>query len=631
MRYDPPFQRSSGLIPALVAIAALLVFPWIFTDTYSRHLLILVFVYAMVASSWDLSLGYGGLVNFAHVALFAVGLYSYGILAKTLGVSPWLAIPAAGLVAMLVAAIIAVPILRLDGIYVILVTLAFSQLIYQVVISQSDVTGGTIGMVTLPSLKLADYKFIKDGKIGYYYTGLVLLVLSTTFLYLVVRSRLGRAIVALRDNKYYAQSRGISEARIRLVALAASALVSGTAGGFYGSYVRVASPDAFGLGFLTLILSILLVGGVSTLWGPIVAAFIITLLSESITDLGAWRNIAIAGLIIVIMVFYPGGLWAAVQELREIVDVRRTALLAWWNRRRDRALRESLLGANETMIETRHGGMAVADTGGEGPVILCLHGNSSCKEVFRYVFDAFRDTHRLIAFDLPGHGVSENGDPEKSYNVAAYAEIAEDILAALDAEAPVVLGWSLGGYVGLELSARANVKVRALAITGTSPLNIVPDDFGAGYNANSHMFLAGKRFFTPIETRNFVNHAVAPYSERSAYLHKTLPRTDGRARLYMITKLSVIDWPRQMRMLRDGTVPFAILNGPEDPFLDHDYIAGLDYGAIWTGKPNDIPGGLHTPFFNKPDDFNDAFRRFMDEAALPIEPATPASFERNSG
>ena len=614
MRYDPPFQKSSGLVPAVIAVAALVAFPWVFTDTYSRHLLVLVFVYAMVASSWDLSLGYGGLVNFAHVALFAVGLYAYGILAKTLGLSPWLAIPAAGIVAMLVAAVIALPILRLDGIYVILVTLAFSQLIYQIVISQSDITGGTIGMVTLPSLKLGDYRFIRDGKIGYYYTGLILLVLSTAFLYAVIRSRLGRAIVALRDNKYYAMARGISEARIRLLTLAASALVSGTAGGFYGSYVRVASPDAFGLGFLTLMLSILLVGGVSTLWGPIVAAFVITLLSESIADLGAWRNIAIACLIIVIMVFYPGGLWAAVQELREILDVRRTALLAWWNRRRYRALREDLLGARERLMKTRHGPVAVADTGGDGPPILCLHGNSSCKEVFRYVFAAFCDTHRLIAFDLPGHGVSSNGDPEKTYNVASYAEIAEEILAELGAANPVVLGWSLGGYVGLELAARGKATVRGLAITGTSPLNIVPDDFGAGYNANSHMYLAGKRFFTPIEKRNFVHNAVAPYSAESAYLHKTLPRTDGRARLYMITKLSVIDWPRQMRMLREGTVPFAILNGPEDPFLNHAYIAGLDYGSLWTGRPNDIPGGFHTPFFNKPDAFNAAFRRFMADA-----------------
>ncbi|MCR9214293.1 MAG: alpha/beta fold hydrolase [Proteobacteria bacterium] len=614
MRYDPPFHKTNGLVPIIVVAIGLILFPFVFTDTFSRHLLVLVFVYAMVAVSWDLTLGFGGLVNFAHVAMFACGIYAYAILAKTLGVSPWLAIPAAGVVAMILAVAITLPILRLDGIYVILVTLAFSQLLYQVVISQSDLTGGTVGMVTLPSLKLFGYKFIKDGKIGYYFTGLLLLAASVTVIYWVIRSRIGRAIVALRDHKYYAQSRGVSEARTRIYAMAISAFISGVAGGFYGSYVRVASPDAFGIGFLTIVLSILLVGGVGSLWGPVIAAFVITLLAESLANLGPWREILIAILIILIMVFYPGGLWAAVQELREIVDVRRSALTAWFNRRRYKGRRQELLNVEEKYIETDHGTIAVADSGGDKPVLLCLHGNSSSKEVFQYQFESYRDRFRVIAYDLPGHGVSTNADPETSYNVAAYADAAEQILEQLEASEPIVIGWSLGGYVGLELAARANVKVRGLVITGTSPLNIVPDDFGAGYNADSHMILAGKHFLSPTETKNFVTSAVAPLTEESAYLHKAMPRTDGRARLYMITKINVTDWPRQARMLREGKIPFAIMNGPEDPFLNHQYIADWPYGNIWTGKPNDIPGGLHTPFFNKPKEFNAEFDRFLKEA-----------------
>lgn len=614
MRYDPPFHRSNGLIPVLIAFVALAVYPLVFDATYARHLVILAFVYAIVASSWDLSLGYGGLFNFAHVALFAVGVYSYGILAKTLGVSPWLAIAAAGPVAMLFAAAITLPVLRLDGIYVILVTIAFSQLVHQVVISQSGITGGTSGMVTLPALSIGGYRFIKDGKIGYYYTGLILLVISTACLYALVRSRFGRAIVALKDNKHYATSRGIGEGRIRLLALTASALFTGIAGGFYGSYVRVASPDTFGLGFLTLLLSILLVGGAGTIWGPIIAAFVITLLSEAIADLGAWRNIAVALLIVSVMVLYPGGLWAALQELREALDARRTGLAARIARRRLKRERERRLGAKETMLATRHGAVAVADTGTPGPPLLLIHGNSACKEAFQHQFAVLRDRFRVIAFDLPGHGVSANADPERSYNVPAYAEVAEEVLNRLGATAPIVLGWSLGGYVALELAARARVRLRGLALTGTSPLAIVPDDFAAGYDASSHLVLAGKQYFTAEETRNFADSATAPRSEASEFLHRNVPRTDGRTRFYMITKLSVVDWPRQMRMLRRGDLPFAILNGSDDPFLDHRYIARLAYGSIWTGRPQDIAGGKHAPFFNKPEEFNALFIRFMTEA-----------------
>jgi pimeloyl-ACP methyl ester carboxylesterase len=499
---------------------------------------------------------------------------------------------------------------------VILVTIAFSQLVYQIIISQSSVTGGTSGIVTLPALAIGEYKLTSDGRIGYYYVALGLLVAACAFLLGVVRSRLGRAIVALRDAKYAAIARGVPEGRTRVLTLAASGLFTGLAGGFYASYVRVASPDIFGLGSLTLVLSILLVGGIGTIWGPVCAAFAIILLSEVMADLGPWRDILTAALIIAVMVLYPGGLWGVVQEAREALATARAGLRAALRRSRHRPAREAMMGAPEVMLRTRHGQVAVSDTGGGGPAILCIHGNSACKEAFARQFAAFRATHRLIAFDLPGHGVSANADPETAYNVPAYADVAEDVLAALGVDRPIVLGWSLGGYVGLELTARAPSRFAGLCITGTSPLNIVPEDFARGYDASSHLVLAGKQYFTDAEQRAYAGSATAPLSRDSAFLHANINRTDGRTRYYMITKLGVVDWPRQMRMLREGALPLAILNGADDPFLNHGYIAGLDYGRIWSGAPHDIPDGKHAPFFNQPDPFNRSFAAFMDWARM---------------
>ncbi|MFK7752539.1 MAG: alpha/beta fold hydrolase [Sedimentitalea sp.] len=620
MRYDPPFHRTNGLIPAIVVVLALAVLPFVFDGTYLRHLIILSFVFAIVAASWDLSFGFGGLLNFAHVALFAVGIYAYGILAKTYGVNPWLAILLAGPIAMVFASVMVLPVLRLDGMYVILVTIAFSQILYQVVISQSGITGGTSGMVTLPMLQIDGYRFVKDGKIGYYYTALVLMVLCVAAIYLVTRSALGRSIVALRDNKYYAMSRGVSEWKTRLATLTVSAFFVGIAGGFYGSYVRVASPDIFGIGSLTLILSILLVGGLGTLWGPVIAAFVVTLLSESLAWMGAWRDIVIAVMIVAVMVFYPGGLWGVIQELREGVQNLRTGMMARLRRTSEKAAREARLGVREDIIQTRYGKIAVADTGANdgqsGPPLLLLHGNSACKEAFEHQFAHFRDRHRVIAFDLPGHGASDNGDPETTYNVIAYANIAEEILQARGIERPLVLGWSLGGYNALELTARAPENYSGLVITGTSPLNVAPDDFAKGHDAKSHLILAGKQYLTSAESNTFASHATVPKSDKSVFLHRNLRRTDGRARYYMITKLSVVDWPRQMRMLRDGKIPVAVMNGHDDPFLNHGYIAGLPYGNIWTGRPSDIQGGKHAPFFNAPEAFNSELARFIASLRL---------------
>ena len=618
MRYDPAFHKTNGLIPALLVITALACLPFVFDSSYFRHLLILSMVFAIVAASWDLSFGYGGLLNFAHVAMFAVGIYAYGILAKTYGLNPWLAILMGGLIAAMVAAVMLLPVLRLDGMYVILVTIAFSQIIYQVVISQSDITGGTSGMVTLPMLTIGDYRFVRDGKIGYYFAALSLLVICVAALHLVIRSSLGRTIVALRDNKYYAQARGISEWKTRLITLAVSAFFAGIAGGFYGSYVRVASPDIFGIGSLTLALSILLTGGLGTLWGPVIAAFIITLFSESLASLGPWRDIIIAVMIVLVMVFYPGGLWGVIQELREALQNVRTKLMAHSRRRSQMARREKILGVKEQFIKTAHGTIAVADTGASDrytmPPILFLHGNSACKEAFENQFAHFRDKHRLIAFDLPGHGVSDNGDPESTYNVIAYADIAEEILDTLGVEDPFVIGWSLGGYNALELTSRNPANYAGVVTTGTSPLTIAPDDFANGHNADSHIVLAGKQYLTGAEAVTFASHATVPKSDKSAFLHNNLDRTDGRARYYMITKLTVVEWPRQMRMLSDGEIPVAVMNGDDDPFLNHQYIASLPFGNIWKGQPTDIQGGRHAPFFNQPNAFNAELEAFIQAA-----------------
>ncbi len=299
----------------LLGLGILALLPVAIEDSYLRHLVIVALVYAVVASNWDLSLGYGGVFNFAHLAFFGVGVYFCAITTKVLEISPWLAIPGAGLAAALAAVIVCLPVLRLTGIYVILVTFAFSQLILQLVLSQADITGGSVGMVFLPSLQIGDYNFARDGKLGYYYIILLIFVASTFFLRRIVASAFGLAVVALRDNEDYALSRGVSLAKQRVFTLAASALFTGVAGGFYATYLRVASPQIFGFGTLSLVLSMLLVGGIGTIWGPILAAFALTFVSEAIIDLGPWRHLIVATLIVLVLLFHPGGIYSAMLGL----------------------------------------------------------------------------------------------------------------------------------------------------------------------------------------------------------------------------------------------------------------------------------------------------------------------------
>lgn len=309
------FTVKNLALAALVVIG--LIVPLVVQDTYIRHLFIMAFIFAVVASSWDLSLGYAGIFNFGHVAFFGIGVYAAGLTAKLLGVDPWIAMLLGGVGASAAAALVALPVVRLQGVYVVLVTFAFSQLVLQVVISQSQVTGGTQGLIRVPTIELFGYNFLRDFKFGYYYVAFAMLLISVFCLRRLARSNFGLSIVAMRDNEDYAASRGIPIALQRLKVLLLSAFFAGLAGGFYVIYLRVASPEVFNFSNSSLILSMVLLGGVATIYGPVFAALALTFLSEGLANfegLAEGRFILVAAAMVVVLVFLPKGLASALPK-----------------------------------------------------------------------------------------------------------------------------------------------------------------------------------------------------------------------------------------------------------------------------------------------------------------------------
>ncbi|MCY4301762.1 MAG: alpha/beta fold hydrolase [Aestuariivita sp.] len=610
MKYAPPFQRTNGFRPVLLTFAVLMILPLGLTDIYSRHILILIFLYAVLASNWDISLGLSGVFNFAHLAYFAIGLYTYALLSKVLHIDPWFALAFTPIPAIIFGLLLAAPILRLDGIYVILVTIAAVQLLQQITVSQSTYTGGTGGMILLPRLEIAGYRFSDDNRLGYYYLSLTLLAASTMFLYKLERSSIGRAMKAMRDNKYYAISRGVSEARTRAMTMGISAIFPALAGGFQGAYLRVASPDVFGLGFLTVILSILLLGGVATVWGPLIAAFVVVGFSQLASDYGAWRNIFLAIMILGVIVIYPGGLFAALQESWRQANRKKTQVIASWSRHARVADRLRLMGAPDKLVVTRHGPISVCDTQVGERVILFIHGNSSCKEIFHHQFQALRTHYRLVAFDLPGHGVSPNGRPDKDYRIEAYATIAADIIERLQLGKPFLFGWSLGGYVALEYAASGH-PLCGLAISGTSPIATYPEDMSRAYQPTTHMELASTPIHSPHEKADYAWHTTRQSRTEALFAWRAVWRTDGEARRQAFAFLPSVKWHRQMTFLRTTQNPFAMINGPEDPFINHKYCARL-MRLCRNDIVHLIDSAGHAPFLEKPETFNETIRPLLN-------------------
>lgn len=304
----------------LVLLGCLVALPLVNDNSYLRHIAIVALLYASLVSSWNLTLGFAGVFNFGHMAFFAIGAYTAAILTKTAGLSPWTGFAAAICTSVVASIVVCLPVLRLKGIYVVLVTFAFGQLCYQVVLNQRDITGGTFGIVSIPPLEIAGHSFAANLNLGYYYAALLLLVASTVYVKRLVASDFGRTVIALRDNETYAVARGVVPARVRLMIFMASAVFPGAVGALYAFYVRSASPDLFGFSLITLGLSMLLVGGVGTVWGPLIGAAVLTVVSELMAGFGPGRYLVIAAMIVCVLRFLPGGLVSAGPLLRRIFE-----------------------------------------------------------------------------------------------------------------------------------------------------------------------------------------------------------------------------------------------------------------------------------------------------------------------
>jgi pimeloyl-ACP methyl ester carboxylesterase len=168
----------------------------------------------------------------------------------------------------------------------------------------------------------------------------------------------------------------------------------------------------------------------------------------------------------------------------------------------------------------------------------------------------------------------------------------------------------LGGYVALEYAAAGN-PIKSLTICGTSPIRTFPDDIPKGYVPSPHMELASKRFHSPHEKGQYATHTVGLPKQSEPLLWQAVRRTDGQAREQAFAKLKTTDWQRQIGVIQSGQIPFAMINGPKDPFINHDYCASPEFGSASAAQPIMIDGAGHVPFLEDPDAFTKAFLKLI--------------------
>ena len=301
-------------------IAVAIVLPWLLVrfgiGSYLLTLLILFCIQAVVAQSWNLIMGYGGIYSFAQIALFAVGGWTSGVLVHSLNWNPFIAVLFAPLVAVVAALGIGLPTLRLRGAYVVLLTLAFHELARVFTVTGPRfISGGGYGLVTVQTFSFGDNVIGDTRTIYLFYLAALMFGIATFVIWRVIHSPLGVAMSALRDSETYGVSRGINQFRIRLLLFAISAFFTGLAGGYATHYNGGISTTIFDFPRIIDVLAMIVIGGWGTFGGPILGAGIVIGLDQYLVALGDYRELLLGLILALIAVFAPQGVWPYVRGL----------------------------------------------------------------------------------------------------------------------------------------------------------------------------------------------------------------------------------------------------------------------------------------------------------------------------
>lgn len=288
--------------------AAAFVLPYVVTSASGRLLAITALIYALLAGSWNLTLGFAGVFNFAHVGFFGVGGYGMAVATLSFGWDPWAGLLLGTVCGGVAGAVAYLPVIRMRGIYIALITFVFVQLCYYLVLATPGLTGGSNGLPGVPGLALGAFRLSAYSGLGYLWLTGAAVVALIIGLQLVIRSSFGRGLIALRDNEHFAVSRGIKRVRQHFLAFVFSGVIAGSAGALYVSYFRVADTTLFSFGFVTLGLSMIFLGGTGQVWGPMLGAVIVTFVDRQLTDLGPWQPILIGVGTLLVLIFMPRGI-----------------------------------------------------------------------------------------------------------------------------------------------------------------------------------------------------------------------------------------------------------------------------------------------------------------------------------
>jgi len=303
-------------LPAIIVLSIFaLVFPFIFS-LYQTNIMITGLIYVMLGLGLNIVVGLAGLLDLGYVAFYAVGAYSYALLNHHFGLSFWMVLPIGAGMGAFFGIILGFPVLRLRGDYLAIVTLGFGEIIRLILENWNEFSFGPSGIANIPRPSLFGLQLSLQNATIYLYYLMILLVLFTIFVVeRLQNSRIGRAWIALREDEVACEAMGIDRRKTKLTAFALGATWAGMAGVIFAAKTTFINPASFTIWESIIILCIVVLGGMGSIIGVILGAFVLILLPEYLRVFSEYRMLIFGGMLVLMMVFRPGGI---------VSDVRRT-------------------------------------------------------------------------------------------------------------------------------------------------------------------------------------------------------------------------------------------------------------------------------------------------------------------
>jgi branched-chain amino acid transport system permease protein len=314
-KQEPVFNTNKSMVYVLFGfLGFLILFPVLSPGQFLLHLMIMIFMHAVISQSWNIIGGFSGQISLGHGAFFGIGAYASSFFYVEFGLTPWIGIIIGILICAVIAILVGIPMLRLSGHYFAIATLLVG-ISFQIIFQRWDLVGAASGL-WIPLTSEDSYYAMQfhSSKAPYYYLFLIFFVIIFFITWLISRSKLGYRLRAVRDDAQAAQSLGIDVAKHKIIAFAISAMMMAPMGSLFAQYILIVDPDRmfnFEISIIALLISVL--GGIGYVWGPLVGTIILIPLAEYARiffgGTGGAVDLMVYGIVLMIIcVFKPSGI-----------------------------------------------------------------------------------------------------------------------------------------------------------------------------------------------------------------------------------------------------------------------------------------------------------------------------------